>query len=341
MGPFYFTKITFDSGKIASGDCLEYLRRKVKKISAFNFNTCMRRKNDILLKSAFEEAFSDLLRFFFKDADVIFDIAKGFEFMDKELSELFPEVEKNGGSRFVDMLIKTYLKNGSEEWMLVHLEIQDKNDRHFTKRMFQYFYRIYDRYDVRITALAVFTGNYIPSKANYFNHNFLGTKITYEYNSYHIREHTEEQLLAMDNPFALIVLAAQKALLIDKIPEEELGQQRLLIARTMIQSKKYDSEQIHRFLFFLKTFVYIQNPEINFNFDKEVESLTKNSSAMGIIETIKMITREEGIEEGREQEKINFVNNLLLNTDFDISKIAALSGTSIEYVKKTQNSLKK
>ena len=70
---------------------------------------------------------------------------------------------------------------------------------------------------------------------------------------------------------------------------------------------------------------------------------------MGIIETIKMITREEGIEEGiergiekgREQEKINFVNNLLLNTDFDISKIAALSGTSIEYVKKIQNSLKK
>ena len=308
----------------------------------------MRRKNDILLKSAFEEAFSDLLRFFFKQADIIFDIAKGFEFMDKELSELFPELEKNGGSRFVDMLVKTHLKNGSEEWMLVHLEIQDKNDRRFTKRMFQYFYRIYDRYDVPITALAVFTGNHIPNKANHFNHNFLGTKITYEYNSYHILEHTEEQLLAMDNPFALIVLAAQKALLINKVPEEELGQQRLLIARTMIQSKKYDSEQIHRFLFFLKTFIYVQNTEINFNFDKEVKSLTKNPSAMGIIETIKMITREEGIEEGiergiekgREQEKINFVNNLLLNTDFDISKIAALSGTSIEYVKKTQNSLK-
>ena len=54
----------------------------------------MRRKNDILLKSAFEEAFSDLLRFFFKQADIIFDIAKGFEFMDKELSELFPELER-------------------------------------------------------------------------------------------------------------------------------------------------------------------------------------------------------------------------------------------------------
>jgi len=53
-----------------------------------------RRKNDILLKSAFEEAFPDLLRFFFDNADTIFDIQRGFVFMDKELRELFPELEK-------------------------------------------------------------------------------------------------------------------------------------------------------------------------------------------------------------------------------------------------------
>ena len=52
----------------------------------------MRKKNDILLKSAFEEAFPDLLRFFFKEADTLFDIDKGFEFMDKELSELDDEM---------------------------------------------------------------------------------------------------------------------------------------------------------------------------------------------------------------------------------------------------------
>ena len=130
-------------------------------------------------------------------------------------------------------------------------------------------------------------------------------------------------------------------MLIDKILEEELGQQRLLIARSLILSKRYDSGQIRRLLFFLKTFVYIENPEINFNFDREVDSLTNNPSAMGIIETIKMITREEGIEKGREQEKTTFVNNLLLNTDFDIAKISALTGTSKAYVKKIKDSLKK
>jgi hypothetical protein len=79
--------------------------------------------------------------------------------MDKELSELFPEIEKKGGSRFVDMLVKTYLKNGKEEWILVHIEIQDGATKNFPKRMFQYYYRILDRFEVEVAALAVFTGS--------------------------------------------------------------------------------------------------------------------------------------------------------------------------------------
>lgn len=65
----------------------------------------MRRKNDVLLKSAFEEAFPDLLQFFFQNTDALFDLTRGFQFMDKELHELFPELEKKGGSRFADMIV--------------------------------------------------------------------------------------------------------------------------------------------------------------------------------------------------------------------------------------------
>ena len=97
-----------------------------------------RRKNDILLKSAFEEAFPDLLRFCFSGADDIFDLDKDLEFLDKELFELFPELKKPGGSRFIDMLVKAFLKGGKEKWILVHIEIQGTNDKHFAERMFQY-----------------------------------------------------------------------------------------------------------------------------------------------------------------------------------------------------------
>lgn len=311
----------------------------------------MRKKNDILLKAAFEEAFPDLLRFFFKDADSIFDMARGFVFMDKELNELFPELEKQGGSRFVDMLVKIWSVTGNEEWMLIHLEIQEKNDNNFSKRMFQYFYRIYDRYDVPIAALAVFTGNRLAKVENKFEYIFLDTVLHYQYKAYHILEHTEEELLAMKNPFALIVLAAQKVLLAHKLPDTELGEQRLMIARALITSKQYDNEQIKRFLYFLKTFLHIENPSINNNFDRQIESLTQKESVMGIIETIKMLEREEGfeigmekgmeigIEQESERKSREVVTNLLQANQFTITTIANFASVTEAFVEKVKKDL--
>jgi len=296
-----------------------------------------RRKDDILLKSAFEEAFPDLLRFYFDEADAIFDMDRSFEFLDKELSELFPELEKKGGNRFVDMLVKAFLKDGTEEWILVHLEIEGGNSAKFPARMFQYFIRIYDRYGVDIAALAVFTGNEKQKRPNVFQKSFLGTEICYRYNAYHILDHSEAELLARDNPFSLIVLAAQKALLMGKIPEQELAEHRLTVAKALIYSKKYDHERIVRFLYFLKRFVYIENPEINRNFDNQINKLTGKEDTMGIMETIKKLDFEEGIEKG----KTEVVSNLLDTGKFTVSEIANFANVSEAFVRTIKKELKK
>ena len=307
-----------------------------KNTMADHDNIKPRKKDDPLLKAAFEELFPHLLRFCFPDADKVFDFRKGFVFLDKELTELFPELRKEGGSRFVDMLVKTFLKNGKEEWILVHIEIQGGSTKDFPRRMFQYWYRIYDRYGVDITALAIFTGSKRQEHPHTFHKTFMGTEITYRYNAYHIFDHSESELLAMDNPFALIVLAAQKALLQGKVPEEELARHRLTVARALIQSKKFSHKRIEKLLLFLKNFLYIGNEEINRKFDKQIEQLTGGAITMGIIETIKKIEREEGIEIGKEQ----VVKNLLTAGKFSISEIAGFAGVTEAFVKKVRAALK-
>ncbi|WP_169316160.1 hypothetical protein [Mucilaginibacter paludis] len=79
--------------------------------------------------------------------------------------------------------------------------------------------------------------------------------------------------------------------------------------------------------------------------------LTGNEKAMGIIETIKLITREEaleeglekglerGREEGRKKEQYEFVKNLLLDTDFDITKIASLANVADSFVLQVKKDL--
>lgn len=292
----------------------------------------MRRKNDILLKSAFEETFPDLLRFFFEDADRIFDVGRGFEFMDKELLELFPELERNGGTRVADMLVKAYSKAGSEKWLLIHIEIQQQNDDSFGRRMFQYFYRIFDRYQVQVTALAVFTGGRAQKCCSEYEYDFLGTALTYRFNSFRIFDIDESELYRMDNPFALIIIAAQKASQSERISDPQMAQYRLDIAKALISCKKYDLPRIRRIMFFLKAFLRVENSEINSIFDNTIKTLTENHTAMGIIETINMLTLEEGMEKGIERSKRVFVANLLSGTDLSVSRIAGLAEVSEEFV---------
>ena len=324
-----------------------------KKPIANRENTMPRKKDDALLKAAFEELFPYLLRFCFPDADKIFDFRKGFVFLDKELTELFPELKKQGGSRFVDMLVKTFLKNGKEEWILVHIEIQGGSIKGFPKRMFQYWYRIYDRYGVDITALAIFTGSKRQQHPDTFHKTFMGTEIIYRYNAYHIFDHSEAELLAMDNPFALIVLAAQKALLLGKVPEEALADHRLTVARALIHSKKFSHNKIKRLLLFLKNFIYIGNEEINRKFDNQIEQLTGGTVTMDIIETIKKIEREEGIEigikkgreegieEGLEKGKREVIENLIIKTELSDKQVADIAEMPVSFVKKIRAALKK
>jgi hypothetical protein len=76
------------------------------------------RKSDILWKVIMEEVFPDLLRFIFPDADEVYNMARGFEFLDKELAELNPQPDEEKDSRFADKLIKAYHRDGVEEWVL-------------------------------------------------------------------------------------------------------------------------------------------------------------------------------------------------------------------------------
>jgi predicted transposase YdaD len=126
----------------------------------------------------------------------------------------------------------------------------------------------------------------------------LGTKLSFKYLTYHILDHSPDELIAMKNPFSVIVLACQMALLEGHILDEELGEKRLAIAKTLL-SQGYNHERIISLLVFLKNFIFIDNKDINSKFDKIIETLTGGTINMGIIETLKMQERREGKLEGK------------------------------------------
>ena len=298
------------------------------------------KRDDSLWKAILEDTFDDFLRFFFKNAEALFDFQRPFEFLDKELEQLFPSNPDDFSPKYVDKLVKVFTKEGEEQWILVHIEVQGSTDRDFAGRMFQYFYRIYDKYQRPITAFAILTDANKSFKPSYFEQRYLGTSLRYDFNSFKVLDQNEAVLIDSDNPFAMVVLTTLVALKKGKVSEDELLNEKIALARRLLE-KRFNKVKIRALMNFLKLYVRFSSKDKTASFEKEIELLTnKTRKTMGIEEFV--LTRaerigekrgiEKGIEKGIEVQKLSFVQALINQTDFDDSKIASLTGVDASIV---------
>jgi len=282
-----------------------------------------------------EEIFDDLLTFLFPKANQVFDFERGVEFLDKELAEMYPEPDKAKETKFVDKLVKVYNRDGTDEWVLVHVEVQGHHDPDFAKRMFKYFCRIFDRYDRPLTAIAIFTGKDGKKLPDRYERRFQGTDLIYKYNTLCILDFTDEELELSNNPFAWVVRVAKKALLEGKDLDSELLRQKLIIAKSLYH-KGFIRQKIDALLTFLHNYIRFADPKFNRIFMEELDQITGKKNTMGIIEYIKEQKIIEISEKVRTAKEISVVKNLLSGTDFSTEKIAAITGVSVAFVEEVR-----
>lgn len=76
-------------------------------------------EHDSAWKEVLEKLFEKFLSFFFPNIHKDIDFSRGFEFLDNELQQI--AVESESGKRIVDKLVKVYLVDGAEKWLLIHI----------------------------------------------------------------------------------------------------------------------------------------------------------------------------------------------------------------------------
>ncbi len=266
-------------------------------------------KADALWKEIIEDLFQDFVKFFLPDLYPHIDFTKGYTFLDEELANIIKKISK--GKKIADRLVKVYFKDGTENWILIHVEIQGYYEEDFALRMFKYFYRIFDKYNKKIVALAIFTENKKDYKPNKYKYDFFRTKLEYEYITYKILEQDEKQLISSDNPFALVILAGLYTI---KSLGKKAGNQRFIfkfnLTKLLLQ-KKYNKEKIIRILKFLDGLLFLPD-ELEIKFSKDIEQfIGGGEKKMGITMEMTNIYQvgvhqgeEKGREKGREEEKL-------------------------------------
>lgn len=163
-------------------------------------------------KEALALYFQDFMTFFFSQAAAEIDWSRGYEVLDKELRQVIREAEL--GPRRVDLLVKVWLKDGQEEWILVHVEVQSQYDADFPERMFVYNYRLFDWYNRLIVSLAILGDDRPGWRPDRFDYARWGCSMGLRFPVVKLLDFANQaaQLEQDPNPFAIVVLAHLKTL---------------------------------------------------------------------------------------------------------------------------------
>ena len=227
--------------------------------------------------------------------------------------------------------------------------------------MFTYYSRILDKYDKPITAFAIFTEANAAFRPCEYYREFLGTSVSYRFNSFKILEQDEQMLKESDNPFAIVVLTALIALKRKHVPEDELLKLKIELTKNLV-SRNFPKSKIRRLLIFLRCYIRFENRETDIKFGKVLNQITQTRETMGIEELMREEMERDGFartldrlmdtwetmgseefvanwarQEAKAETTTGIAKNLLRETSLTIEEIARLVGLSPGLVQKLRD----
>lgn len=247
-------------------------------------------------KEALEYFFQPFLQLLYPDIHTAIDWSKAFVFLDKELQKITRN--SRTGRRHADKLVRVCFRDGHEHWLLIHVEVQGTREAEFPKRMFVYYYRILDRYQMDVISLAVLADADPRYRPDRFENRVAGSGIHFRFHTVKLLdlEPGLDDMLASGNPFALLVAAQLTA---KRVKDDKGRVDNLIGFYRLAIRQKLAREQIERLLVFLDWLVALP-PEMEGYYTEQVDRW-KEEEAVPYVSMLEKIATKRGIEKGIEE----------------------------------------
>jgi len=302
-------------------------------------------------KKLIADLFEDFLLFFLPEFHKEVDFSKSVEFLQQEL---FKEIiEERKGRKMADQIAKVHLKNGEEQWVLVHTEVQANDHEDFPLRMFEYYYRIFDRYGKKIVSIAVFSNNSNKS-SNQYKEVYFGTELSYTFNKYIVANFDEEELINSTKLFSKALLAS---IYMNRTKSNNKMDKRSIYKRALLRDvwslQNASRTEISALLYFVDYLLKLPEEmsqrlkqELRTEIRKEDEQmlhLQKDElppTLAGILEMEHQEGLELGIERGIEQGMEKGIRQMILNliekgfTEEVIADVAKITVEQVQEIRK-------
>lgn len=272
-------------------------------------------EKDNAWKDVLNQFFREFMEFFFAHIAADIDWQRGYEFLDKELEQITRD--HRIGRRLADKLVKVWLRDGREQWLLIHLEVQGALRRGFAKRIYIYNYRIFDKYDAEVISLVLLTEGRSPARQMLWQLGRWDCELVFRFPVVSILEYETRwaELEATRNPFAIAVMAHLRAKQARGDNYRKLDWKRELIFR--LYERGYTRQEIYAFFRFVD-WIMMLPAELEDKLKTDIQQY-KEGKRMPYISTWERLVKEDGraeglaqgLEQGLEQGTRNIILRLL------------------------------
>jgi hypothetical protein len=216
--------------------------------------------------------------------------------LDKELQPIVRRGEH--GRQFVDKLVKVWLSDGQEKWLLIHVEVQGSRESEFPERMCVYNHRLFDRYRREVISLAILTDDDPSWRPGRFEYGRWDFRASIEFPVVKLLDYAPkyEPLEADPNPFAVVVLAQLRAMETRRSPSDRRAWKVRLVKG--LYQRGMDAEDVRRLLDFIDWVMELPEP-LEESFWGEIEAF-RRENRMRFINVFERHALCEGLLEGIE-----------------------------------------
>jgi len=288
-----------------------------------------RNESDTAWKEILDAYFKDCIDYCLPKLSELINWQKPFISLDKELQAITKGTEN--GRRLLDKLFKVFLKDGREQWVLIHIEVQGKPDDAFPKRMFTYGYRIYDKYQQPVVSCAILTDDSKRWRPDHYEINFAGSYLSCGFLLIKLIDYRNKlkELEASTNPFASVILVQLAALEARSKPDEQRKQVKFALTRRLYE-KGFSKKEVSNLYKFIDWLIGLPKP-LELKYLNEVYEL-EESKKMAYVSNAEKFGMERGIKKVAEQS---------LEQGLKPAVIKRITGLSLVQIKALQQKLKR
>ena len=246
-------------------------------------------------KDTLERYLPAFLALYFPAVHAVIDWSRGYEWLNTELRQVVRDAEL--GLRLADVLVKVWRHDGAESWLLIHIEVQGRQERDFPRRMFVYHYRIFDRYDRQVVSLAVLADDRPNWRPDRFAYDLGGCRLDFQFGVVKLLDFVgrEAVLEASDNPFALVTRAHLAMLQTRQDPASRYAG-KLRFVRELYQRGMSRDDVLE--LFRILDWMMDLPPVLEQLFKQDVEQIEQEKQ-MPYVTSVERLAKQEGVAEGR------------------------------------------